>query len=196
MSGFALYAQPAHEMTAEDRADEADERREEYIEDFAPVEAKKILGRECFAEGALNDLSNDVLAAFATDLGMFFERFHNATTAADEAAAGYDLYHALRPYIETAALEQSAADYRLRLAYGTPEDDAAEAQEQAIADYAAKLVRDDEVAELVQELADAALPILNAIGAQQQATGRAPDYDTVRAMQRLRSIVKGVEAAA
>lgn len=115
MNGFALYAQPAHEMTAEDRAEEADERREEYIEDFAPVEAEKILGRECFAEGALNDLSNDVLAAFATDLGMFFERFHNATTAADEAAAGYDLYHALRPYIETAALEQAreevAAEY-------------------------------------------------------------------------------------
>lgn len=97
------------------RTEEQEEARDEYIEDFAPAAAEKILGRECFAEGALNDLSDEVLAAFATDLGMFFERFHNATTAADEAAAGYDLYHALKPYIETAALEQAreevAAEY-------------------------------------------------------------------------------------
>ena len=97
------------------RTEEQEEARDEYIADFTPVTAEKILGRECFAEGALNDLSNDVLAAFATDLGMFFERFHNATTAADEAAAGYDLYHALRPYIEAAALdlarEEVAAEY-------------------------------------------------------------------------------------
>ena len=97
------------------RTEEQEEARDEYIEDFAPVTAEKILGRECFAEGALNDLSNDVLAAFATDLGMFFERFHNAPTFAAEADAGYYLYHALKPYIEAAALEQAreevAAEY-------------------------------------------------------------------------------------
>ena len=92
------------------RTEEQEEARDEYIEDYAPREALKLLGRESFAEGALNDLSSEVLAGFATDLGTFFERFHNATTRADEAAAGYDLYRALKPHIEAAALDQARED--------------------------------------------------------------------------------------
>lgn len=88
----------------------ADERRDEYIDEYAPREALKLLGRESFAEGALNDLSDDVLAAFATDLGTFFERFHNEETDAGMAAAGYDLYRRLKPYVEAAALEQARED--------------------------------------------------------------------------------------
>ena len=92
------------------RTEEQEEARDEYIEDYAPREALKLLGRESFAEGALNDLGYDQLAAFATDLGTFFERFHNEETDAGMAAAGYDLYRRLKPYVEAAALEQARED--------------------------------------------------------------------------------------
>lgn len=92
------------------RTEEQEEARDEYIEEYAPREALKLLGREGFAEGALNDLSADQLAEFATDLGTFFERFHNDKTDAGMAAAGYDLYRRLKPHIEAAALEQARED--------------------------------------------------------------------------------------
>lgn len=92
------------------RTEEQEEARDEYIEEYAPREALKLLGREGFAEGALNDLSYDQLAGFATDLGTFFERFHNEETDAGMAAAGYDLYRRLKPYVEAAALEQARED--------------------------------------------------------------------------------------
>ena len=94
----------------DDAAAARDEARDEYIDDNAPALAKKLLGRDSFAEGVLNDLSNDVLAAFATDLGTFFERYHNAETTTGEAEAGHALYRTLKPYIEAAALEQAKTD--------------------------------------------------------------------------------------
>ena len=91
-----------------DAAEEArEEARDEYIETNAPALAKKLLGRDSFAEGVLNDLSNYVLATFATDLGMFFERYHNAETVAGEAEAGHALYRSLKPYIFAAAMDQA-----------------------------------------------------------------------------------------
>lgn len=98
-----------------DRTEEQEEARDEYIEDLAPRVAEKIVGRESFAEGALNDLSKDTLAEFATELGTFFEQFHNAKDSAGEAAAGYALYRRLKPHVEAAALDlakqEVAAEY-------------------------------------------------------------------------------------
>lgn len=71
-------------------------------------------------------------------------------------------------------------------------DDAAHeaAREEALEAYAKQLVREDEVTELVRELYAASSPILAAL-----TRVRAPDFDTVTVMQRLRSLVRSVEAA-
>ena len=87
--------------------EQADERRDDYIDQFAPAAAKALLCDESFAEGATNDLSNDVLASFATELGTFFAQYHGAADVHAEAAAGYALYRTLKPYMEAAALDRA-----------------------------------------------------------------------------------------
>ena len=105
-----LYPQPASEMTAEDREDEAWDRREEWIADHAPARAKALLSEPDFAWTAIGELSRDVLADMAFDLGMFFERYHAAQTDTGEAEAGKPLYDTLLPYVEAAADEQAKTD--------------------------------------------------------------------------------------
>jgi hypothetical protein len=65
--------------------------------------------------------------------------------------------------------------------------------EQAIAAYAAQLVREDEVEALVLELYEASSAILSALSRQ---PARAPSPSTVTFMQRLRRLVQSVEASA
>lgn len=101
-----------------DRDEEAAERREEYIDDYAPIVAARLIYDYDVAESALCELSDDVLAGFANDLAEFFTRYHNATGVTDESAAGHPLYRAIKPYVEAAALakarEDVATDYDKR----------------------------------------------------------------------------------
>lgn len=97
----------------------ADERRGEYIEDFAPAVAKKLVGSEDFAADKLTDLASnpDVVRWILRDAGVFFERFHNTPEERAAALLGIagQLYRDLLPYIEAAAMEQAemevAAEY-------------------------------------------------------------------------------------
>lgn len=107
---IALHPQPACDMTAEDREDEAAERRDEWIAKHAPARAKALLSEPDFAWTAIGDLSRDVQCGFAEDLGRFFEAYHAAETAAYEAQAGYALYRTLKPYVEAAAKEQAETE--------------------------------------------------------------------------------------
>lgn len=111
MSVFDLYRQPAYEMTAEDRAEEAAERREhardEYIDFNVTARTKALMSSPDFAWTAMGDLSRDVLAGFAEDLGAFFERYHAGNTDTELAQAGYSLYRTLKPYVEAAAESQA-----------------------------------------------------------------------------------------
>lgn len=106
----ALYPQPASDMTAEDREDEAWERREQWIADHAPARAKALLSEPDFAWTAIGDLSRDVQCGFAEDLGRFFDRYHAGDTHPQLADAGYSLYRTLKPYVEAAALEQAQTE--------------------------------------------------------------------------------------
>lgn len=106
----ALYPQPASDMTAEDREDEAWERREQWIADHAPARAKALLSEPDFAWTAIGNLSRDVLVGMAEDLGRFYERYRAAQTDTGEGEAGYPLYLTLNPYVEAAALEQATTE--------------------------------------------------------------------------------------
>jgi hypothetical protein len=94
----------------------ADERRAEYIDQFAPPIAAKLIGSEDFAWGVLVDLSPEQKNWVLQDVGRFFERFHNAPdTPHDLAALAVSLHRELLPIIEAAATEQAeeeiAAEY-------------------------------------------------------------------------------------
>lgn len=106
----ALYPQPASDMTAEDREDEAWERREEWIAGHAPARAKALLSEPDFAWTAIGELSREVKCGFAEDLGRFYERYRAAQTDTSEAEAGKPLYDTLTPYVEAAALEQATTE--------------------------------------------------------------------------------------
>lgn len=93
------------------RSERDDELRDEYIARFAPPIAKKLLGAEDFAWGALVDETDGAKAAILQDAGRFFERFHNAPNDDSELARiGAAFYHDLLPYIEAAAKEQAEAE--------------------------------------------------------------------------------------
>ena len=98
-----------------DRTEEADERRDEYIEDFAPTVAKSIVGRDDVQERAINGLGDNDKDTILADAFRFFGQFHAAETDAGMADAGYALYRMIKPYIEGAALEvareEVAAEY-------------------------------------------------------------------------------------
>lgn len=97
-----------------------DERRDEYIAEFAAPVAAKLVGSEDFAWGVLVDESRDAKDSILQDVGRFFERFHNANDPHELAAIGADLWRELQPYIEAAAKEQAesevAAEYDRSLA--------------------------------------------------------------------------------
>ena len=112
-----MYAMPAYAMTAEDRAEEAAEHREEYIEDFYAEKVPEVLAAEGFAQAALLDLPDGVKESLLLDLARFFERYHaisdDDTTGA--MVAGRDLYCEvnlqLEPAAEDKARELIAAEY-------------------------------------------------------------------------------------
>ena len=112
-----MYAMPAYEMTAEDRAEEAAERREEYIEDFYVKKVPEVLAAEGFAQAALLDLPDGVKESLLLDLARFFERYHaiadDDTTGA--MVAGRDLYCEVKLQLEPAAEDKAreliAAEY-------------------------------------------------------------------------------------
>jgi hypothetical protein len=66
--------------------------------------------------------------------------------------------------------------------------------EEKIAAYAKWLAENDEIEPLVLELAEAGDEILNALRERQECIGRAPSYAATTAMQRIRAILKAVEA--
>lgn len=116
MSRFDLYPQPAHEMSAEDRAEEADERRDEYIAEFSPAVAKQLVGSDDFAWSVLVGLSDEAKNSVLQDVGRFFTAFQNSHDSPDALAAiGCALWRDLKPHIEAAATEQAeekiAADW-------------------------------------------------------------------------------------
>lgn len=94
----------------------ADERRDEYIEDFSPAVAKSVAREAGFAATALNDLDENTRETVLADVGNFWTEF---TASKDEepdlAAVGARLWRLLTPHIEAAALEAArervAADY-------------------------------------------------------------------------------------
>lgn len=95
----------------------ADERRDEYIDQFAPEEAAKIIASDDFAWDALNDLGDDAASGVTQDVARFFERYH-ALREDDMTGAvviARDLYLSLLPIIQAAADEQArdkvAAEY-------------------------------------------------------------------------------------
>ena len=112
-----MYAMPAYAMTAEDRAEEAAERREEYIEDFYVKKVPEVLAAEGFAQAALLDLPDGVKESLLLDLARFFERYHalrdDDTTGAMVIAR--DLYCDIKTQIEPAAEDKAreliAAEY-------------------------------------------------------------------------------------
>lgn len=103
--------------TKEDRREDAEERRAEYIEDFAPAIAEKLLASEDFAWGVLVDLGDAAIRSVLQDVGRFFERYHALQNDNTEGAMviARDLYLNLMPNLEAAADEQAreqvAADY-------------------------------------------------------------------------------------
>ncbi len=92
-----------------------DERREEYIAEFAPAIAKRLVGAEDFAWDVLVDEPDGAKASILQDVGRFFERFHKANDDHTLACIAGDLYRDLLPYVEAAAKEQAetevAAEY-------------------------------------------------------------------------------------
>ena len=112
-----MYAMPAYEMTAEDRAEEAAERREEYIEDFYADHLPAAWAAEGFAQAALLDLPDGVKGCLLLDMARFFERYDalrdDDTTGA--VAIARDLYFDLKLQLEPAAEEKArelvAAEY-------------------------------------------------------------------------------------
>lgn len=92
------------------RSERDDELRDEYIARFAPPIAKKLLGAEDFAWGALVDETEGAKASILQDAGRFFERSHNAhDDPSTLASIGVAFYRDLLPYVEAAAKAQAEA---------------------------------------------------------------------------------------
>lgn len=87
--------------------EEAGERRDEYIDEFAPDIAEKLVGEEDFAWLAMQEVNPDAIPSVMRDVGVFFERFHNADNGPNELAAARTLYADLKPYVEAYADEQA-----------------------------------------------------------------------------------------
>jgi len=109
-----------HAYPYDDAAEEAEEQRAEYIAEYAPAIADKLVGSEDFAWGVLVDLSDDAKHSVLQDVGRFFERYH-ALEEFDTRGAmvvARDLYNYLLPTLQAAALEQAetevAAEYDRR----------------------------------------------------------------------------------
>jgi hypothetical protein len=94
----------------------ADERRDEYIAEFSPAVAKRLVGSEDFARDTFSDLPEAAQGSILNDAARFFERFHNAKDdPSTRASIGVSFYRELLPYVEAAAKEQAetevAAEY-------------------------------------------------------------------------------------
>lgn len=97
--------------SAYDEAQElAGERRDQYIADFAPAVAARILTDEDDCWGYAVDLSADAQADVMQEAGKFFARFHAAKDNDAMAQAGHALYRLLLPYMEAAAKEQAESE--------------------------------------------------------------------------------------
>lgn len=117
MSRFARQCRAAqavidHAYPYDDAAEEAEEQRAEYIAEYAPAIADKLVGSEDFAWGVLVDLGDDAKRSVLQDVGRFFERYHALDDDDTQGAmvVARDLYCELNLQIEAAAMEQAETE--------------------------------------------------------------------------------------
>lgn len=109
MAGHAYH--PMCGCSQCDAQESDDERREEYIAEFAAPVAKQLIADEDFAADTLVDLSPAAKDSILRDVGSFFTRFQNSPDDPETLAAiGCWLWRELRPTIEETAKEQAATE--------------------------------------------------------------------------------------
>lgn len=94
----------ARQYESESAYDEAEEAREEWIDEHADLIAKDLLKDEDFVREALADETEGAQAAILQDVGRFFARFHAAPDDPSALASlAVAFYREVKPYVEAAA---------------------------------------------------------------------------------------------
>ena len=93
----------ARQHESESAFDEAEEAREEWIDEYADLIANGLLKDEDFVREALADETEGAQAAILQDVGRFFARFHATNDERELLAIAVALYREVKPYVDAAA---------------------------------------------------------------------------------------------
>lgn len=96
----------ARQHESESAFDEAEEARDEWIDEHADLIANDLLKDEDFVREALADETEGAQAAILQDVGRFFARFHATNDERELLAIAVALYREVKPYVEAAAKER------------------------------------------------------------------------------------------
>jgi hypothetical protein len=98
----------ARQHESESAFDEAEEAREEWIDEYADLIAEDLLKDEDFVIEALSDEQPDGQEAILRDVGRFFARFHAAPDDPSALASlAVAFYREVKPYVDAAAKERA-----------------------------------------------------------------------------------------
>jgi hypothetical protein len=93
----------ARQYESESAFDEAEEARDEWIDEHADLIANGLLKNEDFVREALADETEGAQAAILQDVGRFFARFHATNDERELLAIAVALYREVKPYVDAAA---------------------------------------------------------------------------------------------
>lgn len=93
----------ARQYESESAFDEAEEAREEWIDEYADLIAEGLLKDEDFVMEALADEQPGGQEAILRDAGRFFARFHATNDERELLAIAVAFYREVKPYVDAAA---------------------------------------------------------------------------------------------